>query len=114
MKFYIVLLSLTLSTNTLAAELKIDVPAEPNTKFFLVQKAGERTARTMITKHVGPSGTSYSKRLYDCDNSTYKHLGSGSSSTQIDESRPEKNMRQVTQGSINYYLGNEACKEENL
>ncbi len=110
MKYHIAILSLTLSAAALAAELPVNVPAEPNTQFFIVEKTGSSTERVIIIKCVGPSGTSYAKRLYNCNNNTFKQLGSGSNLTQINESRPEINMRPIPQESIADYLGIEACK----
>jgi hypothetical protein len=110
MKFYLAVLSLTLATTVLAAELPVDVPAEPNTQFFILEKGDAGPERIIVVKHVGPSGTSYSKRLYNCINNTDKYLGGGHSLVQMDESRPEINMRPIIEGSIAYYLAIEACK----
>jgi len=110
MKFHLAVLSLSFATTVFASELPIDVPAEPNTQFFILEKGDAGPERIIVVKHVGPSGTSYSKRLYNCTENTVKYLGGGDSLAQMNESRSEINMRPIIEGSIAYYLAIEACK----
>ena len=93
-----------------AAEVPISVPSDPKAQFFVLEKGGTGNDRTIVTKRVGPSGTSYSKRLYNCKNSTVKYLGTGDTLAEMKSSKPEPNMAPIVQGSIAYYVGREACK----
>lgn len=110
MKFQLVFLSLVISASALAAEKLLSVPSDPKAQFFVLEKGGSGAERTIVTKRVGPSGTSYSKRLYDCKNNTVKYLGSGDSLAEMASSEPDPKMGPIVEGSIAYYVGLEACK----
>jgi len=110
MKFQLVLLVLIISVSALAAETPLSVPSDPKAQFFVLEKGGSGSQRTIVTKRVGSSGTSYSKRLYNCADSTVKYLGTGDSLEAMSKSNPDPNMSPIVQGSIAYYVGLEACK----
>ena len=112
MKFYLVFLSVIISTSVLAAEIPLNVPSDPKAIFFVLEKGSRGTERTIVTKRVGPSGTSYSERLYNCTDHTVKYLGTGDSIAEmVASSTVTTNMGPIIQGSIAYYVGIEACKE---
>jgi hypothetical protein len=110
MKICFAILGLVISASALAAEIPLSVPSDPKARFFVLEKGGKGAERTIVTKRVGPSGTSYSKRLYNCTNSTVKYLGSGDSLGEMASSRADRNMAPIVQGSIAYFVGVEACK----
>lgn len=110
MKFQIILLALTLPASAIAAEKPLNVPSDSKAQFFVLEKGGSGSQRTIVTKRVGSSGTSYSKRIYNCTDSTVKYLGTGDSSEAMHKSNPDPNMGPIVQGSIAYYVGLEACK----
>ena len=110
MKFGLVFLSLCISASALAAEKPLSVPSDSKAQFFVLEKGGSGAQRFIVTKRVGSSGISYSKRLYDCNDSTVKYLGTGDSLAAMAASRADLNMGPVVQGSIAYYVGVEACK----
>lgn len=110
MKYHLVLITLIVSTSVLAAETPLSVPSDAKAQFFVLEKGGSGSQRTIITKRVGSSGTSYSKRLYNCADSTVKYLGTGDSLEDMNKSNPDPNMGPIVQGSIAYYVGLEACK----
>ena len=74
MKLFLVVLSLVVSVSVFAAEKPLIVPSDPKAQFFVLEKEGSGAERTIVTKRVGPSGTSYSKRRYNCKNSTVKYV----------------------------------------
>jgi hypothetical protein len=55
------------------------VPSDAKANFYVLKKEGQGDERTVVTKREGPSGTSYSKRLYNCVEHTVKYLGAGDS-----------------------------------
>ncbi|MGQ0529943.1 MAG: hypothetical protein ACT4PG_09055 [Panacagrimonas sp.] len=110
MKFRIMFLSLAISASALAAEKTLSVPSDSKAQFFVLEKGGKGAERTIVTKRVGPSGTSYSKRLYNCTDGTVKYLGTGDSLAEMASSKADPNMGPIVQGSIAYYVGVEACK----
>ena len=90
-------------------ETPFNVPSDSNASFYILEKGGSGSERTILTKRVGSSGTTFSKRLYNCDNSTVKYLGTGDSLIQMQSSSPDANMSPIIKGSIAYYVGIEAC-----
>lgn len=110
MKFKFVLLALIIPVSALAAEKQLGVPSDPKAQFFVLEKGGSGSKRAIVTKRVGPSGTSYSKRIFNCADGTVKYLGAGDSLEAMRKSNPDPNMGPIVQGSIAYYVGLEACK----
>ncbi len=110
MKFQFIFLSLCISGSAFAAEKPLSVPPDSKAQFFVLEKGGRGDQRTIVTKRVGSSGTSYSKRLYNCTDSTVKYLGTGDSLADMAASMADPNMGPIVQGSIAYYVGIEACK----
>jgi hypothetical protein len=105
-----VILALITSVLALAAEEPLSIPSDAKAQFFILEKGGNSTERTIVTKRVGSSGTSYSKRLYDCTNHTVKYLGTGDSLEAMASSKADPNMTPIVSESIAYYVGVEACK----
>ena len=52
---------------------EIFIPSDIGAKYFLLNTSGDDSAREVITKRIGIK-TSYSKRLYNCSNKTFKYL----------------------------------------
>lgn len=96
--------------STLLAEEPLSVPSDPKAQFFVLEKGGRGFQRTIVTKRIGKSGTSYSKRLYNCSENTVKYLGSGESLSEMAASKADPDMGTILPGSIAYYVGIEACK----
>lgn len=94
----------------LAAEKALNIPSDPNARFAVLEVGGDWPNRTIVTRRTGPSGTSYSKRLYDCAAMTVKYLGSGDTLAQMDASPPDPRMGPIVAGSIADYVGREACR----
>ncbi len=90
-------------------EYQINIPSDLNAKYFVVGKGGNLPNPILITKRVGQSGTSYSKRIFDCNSNTVKYLGTGSSIEEMNRSKPDQNMAPLVKGSIADYLWRHAC-----
>ena len=92
------------------AETQLVVPSDSKAQYFILEKGGNGVERTIVTKRVGPSGTGYSKRLYNCKAGTVKYLGTGDTLEAMRKSKPDPSMSPIVQGSIAYYVGQETCK----
>lgn len=110
MRLAFVCLALALPTTVLAAEMPLHIPSDSKANYLVLEKGGSGPQRTIVTKRTGSSGTSYSKRLYDCSNGTVKYLGSGDSPEEMRRSKPDPRMGPIVEGSIAYYVGREACR----
>lgn len=110
MRLVFVCLALAFPTTILAAEKLLHIPSDPKASYLVLEKGGSGSQRTIVTKRTGSSGTSYSKRLYDCSNETVKYLGSNDSLEGMRLSKPDPRMGPIVEGSIAYYVGREACR----
>ncbi len=93
-----------------ASEKPLTVPSDSKAKYTILEVGGKFPSRTIVTKRVGSSGTSYSKRLYNCSNHTVKYLGSGDTLSAMASSKPDPKMAEIVSGSIADYVGRQACK----
>lgn len=86
-------------------------------KYFILEKNlkvnSNKDLRSIVTKRVGSSGTTYSKRLYDCKNNTVKYLGTGDSIDAMNKSKEDANMSPIFTGSIAYEVGLIICSSNN-
>jgi len=101
---------LAISVVSFAAEKDLAIPTDARAKYTILEIGGKWPDRSIVTKRVGSSGTSYSKRIYSCSNNTVKYLGSGDSLTEMRRSNPDPKMAPIVQRSIADYVGREACK----
>jgi len=95
---------------TFAVEKAMSVPTDAKAKYTILEMGGKWPNRTIVTKRVGSSGTSYSKRLYNCSNNTVKYLGTGDTPAEMAGSKPDQNMAPIVSQSIADYVGRQACK----
>lgn len=95
----------------IASEIPISVPTDSKAKYFLLEKSEADGKVTIVTKRIGSLGTSYSKRLVDCNNKTFMYLGEGDSLEEMKKSKPDAKMSPLSPGSISTYVANAACKK---
>ena len=88
----------------------IQVPSDSRAQYYFLEKSGNSTFRTLTTKRVGPSGTSYAKRLFNCSQKTVKYLAEGETlSTVRAATSSSYQLAPIVTGSIAYYMYLEAC-----
>lgn len=88
----------------------ISIPTDSKAKYTIIDKSLNGSMATITTMREGPSGTSYSQRLYDCTSWTVKYLGDGDTLEQMKASKPDEGMSPIVNNSIAYYIGQRACK----
>jgi len=92
-----------------ARESTFTIATDPKGIYVVLEKGGEGNERTILTKREGPSGTTFSKRLYNCAENTVKYLGTGDTMEAMAASPADPTMAPITNSSIAYYLGQKAC-----
>lgn len=107
-KFLFVVISL-MSFSAVSATA-ISIPTDSKAKYTIIDKSMNGSMAAITTMREGPSGTSYSQRLYDCAAWTVKYLGDGDTLEQMKASKPEEGMSSIVDNSIAYYIGQRACK----
>ncbi len=95
----------------------IDVPSDPNATYTIIQKNKTNGIAFIQTNRKGSSGISYSSRLINCRQDTFKYLATEDDANLFMEKHnnaletlDESNMGKLTNGSISYYVAVEACK----
>lgn len=94
------------------ADAPIVVPTDSKATYFILERGGTADKPTLVTKRVGPSGTSYSKRQFDCKAHTFKYLGDGDSLEEMRRSKPDERMGELVEGSISDELWKEVCRKK--
>ncbi|ELO0974496.1 hypothetical protein ACU4M6_004257 [Raoultella ornithinolytica] len=93
-----------------ASATTVSIPTDSKAIYTIIDKDMNGSMSTITTMREGPSGTSYSKRLYDCTAWTVKYLGDGDTLEQMKASRADESMSPIVDNSIAYYIGQRACK----
>jgi hypothetical protein len=110
--FFFFFIGLVVSINpSQANEVLISVPTDSSAKYYLLEKSEANGRVTAVTKRIGSSGTTYSKRLVDCSKKTFMYLGDGSTLEEMRNSKPDKKMSALVPGSISGYVASAACKK---
>ena len=94
-----------------ASEYSLPIPSDAKAQYFVLEKGGSSHMPTMVTKRVGLSGTSYSKRIFDCKAQTVKYLGTGDTLEEMARSKPDLNLGSLVTGSIAWYQWQHACEK---
>jgi hypothetical protein len=106
----LLLLSLSLAS-LVGAEQVVSVPTDPSAKYTILEITKRSGGMVEVTtRRAGTSGTSYSKRLVDCVNGTFKYLGEGDTIEEMKNSKPSPSMAQLVRGSISTYVSEHACR----
>lgn len=87
----------------------VSIPSDAAAKYFILERGGTPAMPTLLTRRVGPSGSSYSKRVFDCAARTVKYLGNGDTLTELAASTPDPDMGPLVEGSIADVLLQKAC-----
>ena len=90
------------------------IPSDKKAIYKILEINKERNNSTIVTKRVGQSFTSFSKRLYNCQKRTVKYLGSGSSLIEMNLSKPDSKMGNIVNRSIAFYIFHHACRDYNF
>ena len=94
------------------AQENVAVPSDPKAKYTLLE-AKERgdSLVEILTRRVGPSGISYSKRLTNCGNATFKYIAEGNTLDTMKPKTYSNPMGPLTFGSISMYVSAYACEK---
>jgi hypothetical protein len=94
----------------------IHVPSD-GARYTLVDFTPTTGKRVVVTtKRVGRSGTSFSRRLVDCDDRTFAYVGEGDTLAELEENarrrrRNPDTMGPYVDGSISWHVARVSCLE---
>ena len=100
---------MSIDNNNKSSEYSLPISSDPGAKYYVLKKEGTKDRPILTTKRVGPSGTSYSKRIFDCQNKTTKYLGDGDTIAEMNNSKPSPRMGDIFPQSIAWYQCNHVC-----
>jgi len=90
--------------------IRIDIPSDPKATYFVIEKSGTPPLVVLTTKRVGPSGTSYTTREFNCVVRTAKDLADGDSLAEFRSSKKQNEKPYpFVDGSIVDVLWQHAC-----
>lgn len=87
----------------------ISVPSDPGATYSLVSIDG-RNPVIVVTKRIGKSGQSFSKREIHCNNQTWRYLGTGDNIDAMNASRAAPELSVALEGSIAWHVVQYACR----
>ena len=105
----VVLIGLLTLPAAYAAEEPIKLKTDLRSQYFVVERGGTATKPTLVVKRIGPSGTSYTKRAFDCEARTAKHVGTGDSLEEMAKAKPDPDMSPLVDGSVTQQLWQQVC-----
>ncbi len=120
MKFFVMISLLLLTFTTNANSTKLEVPSDPKATYTVIQNKNIGKFSVLQTIRKGSSGVSFSTRLFNCQNATFKYLVTVDGEENMDdfleknnaamENLDDSDMSPVTQGSITFYAFKYSCK----
>jgi hypothetical protein len=90
----------------------IPFASDPNATFEVISSKSLLNGKLeVVTKRVGPSGTSFARREISCEEYSYRYLGEGDSLEEAMQDGPNRGeMSALTGTSASSDVANEACK----
>lgn len=110
MKTLLVASLILCSTLAVAKDSSVFVPSDSRATYTFIEKRKAGSKRTIVTKRVGPSGTSFSIREVDCLTQAFRYLGEGDTLAEARRNKKSDEMAPLVHGSISYYIALEACE----
>lgn len=90
-------------------EERILVPSDPKAEYFVMERAGDQAKPILTTRRVGPSGTSFTRRMFDCKAKRVQDLADGDTWDEFKASSKSDAPYPLVEGSIADVLWNNAC-----
>ena len=88
----------------------IVVPSDPGATYELIEwRRMPNGHRMAMTKRVGPSGTTFTRREIDCQGMRFRYLGEGDSLEEARLDRPSVDLGPLTPESISTYVSQHVC-----
>lgn len=89
---------------------RVVVPSDPKATYFVLERAGDKRRPILTTKRVGPSGTGYTRSLFDCEKHEARYLAADVERLEdVPRAKPDERMWPLVDGSIPEVLWRHAC-----
>jgi hypothetical protein len=90
---------------------RVPVGIEPNVEYRILKIRRLRSGNLeVLSRRDGPSGTSFARREYNCDDMTFRYLGEGDTREDAEKDAPNRgSMADLIDGSSAFSIGAAAC-----
>lgn len=96
---------------TAASAQTIPVPSDPRAAYEALEiRRLPNGNREILTRRVGPLGTSYALREVDCRRNQFRYLGEGDTAEQARRRSSSNVMGALVDGSISWHVSRFACR----
>ena len=94
---------------------EVDVAADPGVQYVIFNVLRRPDGRIEVaSRRKGSSGTSYAKRLVNCQDWTFMYLAEGDTIKALSIPRPDPEMAPLTPGSSSTVITYHACRQAGL
>jgi len=87
------------------------IPSDTKARWGLIDIKQDPSGSMIFTHRVGPSGTTYSIRQYNCVSQRVRYVSTGETIAEMRTSKADAQMSDIQPRSIAYYLGRLACTD---
>lgn len=87
------------------------IPSDMKARWGLIDIKQDPSGSMIFTHRVGPSGTTYSIRQYNCVSKRVRYVSTGETISEMRTSKADATMSEIQPRSIAYYLGRLACTD---
>lgn len=87
------------------------IPSDTKARWGLIDIKQDPSGSMIFTHRVGPSGTTYSIRQYNCVSQRVRYVSTGETIAEMRTSKADAQMSEIQPRSIAYYLGRLACTD---
>lgn len=87
------------------------IPSDTKARWGLIDIKQDPSGSMIFTHRVGPSGTTYSIRQYNCVSERVRYVSTGETIAEMRTSKADAQMSEIQPRSIAYYLGRLACTD---
>lgn len=89
----------------------LSVPSDPRASYDVlsVERAPNAGEVFITTQRTGPSGSSFAKRLVNCQEQTFRYVGDADTFEELKAQNLEGQMGPLVNGSISWFAAKYAC-----
>lgn len=90
--------------------MEFRIPTDRKARWGLIDLKKDGATKAMIATHrIGPAGTTYAIRHYDCAKHLVRYVATGETIAEMRRSTADETMSEIVDRSMAYYLGRLAC-----
>lgn len=88
---------------------RLRIPTDRKAKYYVIHVSGPPEACVLLSQRKGKSGISYSKKIFNLPEKTFKYLGDGDNLEELGKSERDADMAELVRHSIAWYQWKYLC-----